>query len=138
MLSEPKPGKDQQQPHKQCRVADAGDDEGLPGGDSVRRLPVPETYEQITAQADTLPSHEHEEQVIREDQYEHGGHEEVHVGEEPPVPLFSLHELDRVDKDEKTHAGDHEHHDDRQGVEVERNPRLEISHAHPGPEHLRE
>src|SRR2546429_4357434 len=44
-----------------------------------------EPDQQIAAQAHAFPAHEHEEHVVRQDQREHGEHEQVHVPEEAVV-----------------------------------------------------
>ena len=118
-VQRPQPGEDQQQPHQQRRVAHPGDDEGLARRRPVGRLPIPEPDQQEAAEPHALPAHEQEEEVVGQHQDEHGGDEQVHVGEEAPVSLVAAHELDGVEQDEEADAGDHEHHDHRQRVEIE-------------------
>ena len=135
-VERPQPGEDQQQADEQRRVAHPGDDEGLPRRRPVRPLPVPEPDQQEAAQPHALPAHEQEQEVVGQHQDEHGGDEQVHVGEEAPVSLVAAHELHRVEKDEKAHEGDHEHHHHGQRVEIEGDARSEAAYPEPGPQDL--
>ncbi len=104
MLSVPSRVKISSSPTKQGRVAHPGDDEGLARGRSVGPLPVPEPDEQEAAQPHALPAHQQEQEVVGQHQDEHGGDEQVHVGEEAPVALVAAHELGGVEEDEKADA----------------------------------
>jgi len=55
------------------------------------RFPVPETNQQVTADAHALPSEEQEQQVGAQQQRAHRGDKQVHVGEETAVTLILTH-----------------------------------------------
>ena len=73
----------------------------------------------IAAEADAFPAEVEEEQVVGEHQDEHGGDEEIHLGEEPAVAVVVAHEADGVEEDEEGDEGDDEDHDEGEGVEIE-------------------
>ena len=66
---------------------DTGDNESLGGGAAVGRVLVPEADQQVAAEPDALPAQVQEQQIVGEDEDQHGGHEEIHAGEEPAVAL---------------------------------------------------
>src|ERR1700758_551925 len=80
-----------QQKHGQqeAEVADAVDNEGLDARSDSGVL--------FEVEADPLPSDEHEEEVLSKHQREHKEHEEVEIGEEPPVALLMCHVTDGID-----------------------------------------
>ena len=117
-------------PERETDVADAVDDERLLGRQRRRALAVPEADEQVAAQADQLPGHEHHEPRVREDQQQHREHEQVQVGEEPPVARVVAHVADRVDVDEQADRRD----DDEQarGQRVDDEADLDDESRRPG------
>ena len=110
---------DEQDPEDEADVADTVDDERLLGRERRRALPVPEPDEQVAAQADQLPGHEHDQEVAGQDQQQHREHEQVEVGEEPPVARVVAHVADRVDVDEQADRRDHDQQARRQRVDDE-------------------
>ena len=82
-------------------------------------LLVPETDEQIGAQADAFPADEHEEHVARGHEREHHEDEEVQVGEVPGEAFIVVHVAGGVDVDEKADARDDEAHDNRERIDPE-------------------
>ena len=109
----------QEQAHRERRVAHARDHECLLRRRPVGRIAVPEPDQQIAAQAHAFPAEIQQQQVVGQHQREHGRHEQVHVGEKAAVALVVPHELSRIEVDEEADEGDHQHHDQREGVEVE-------------------
>jgi hypothetical protein len=79
--------KQQEHAQQEAEVAHPVGDERLLAGVGVGRLAVPETDQQVAAQADALPADEHHRQGIAQHQHEHGAAEEVEVREEPGVVL---------------------------------------------------
>ena len=122
---------DQRQADQHRGVADACRDERLLRGARVLGLLEPEADQQVRAEADALPAHVQEEVVVRQDQQEHEEHEQVQVGEEPPVPRVSLHVADRVDVDQEPDPGDDQDHHRGQDVEAEIRPDREPAHRDP-------
>ena len=122
---------DRHDPEREADVADAIDDERLLGGQRGGSLAVPEADEQVARQADQLPRHEDDEPVVGHDQEEHREHEQVQVGEEPPVAGVVAHVPDRVDVHEQA---DRRHDDEqagRQRVDVHRRFDVELAGRDP-------
>ena len=80
---------------------------------------VPEPDEQVAAEPHALPAQVEQQQVVGQHQDQHGADEQVHVGEEAAVAFLVAHVLGGVEVDEEADEGDHQHHDQGQGVEVE-------------------
>jgi hypothetical protein len=112
-------------------VTDAVGDERLVGGAGVGRVPVPEADEQVGRQADALPADIDQQVGVGQDQQEHGGDEEVEVGEEPPLVGVVLHVAQRVDVDERPDEGHQQHEGDRELVEQHPGLELELPGRHP-------
>ena len=106
-------------------VAHTGHDEGLSRRAPVHRILVPEADEQITAQADAFPAEIQQQEVVRQQQRHHGGHEQVHVGEEAAVTFVVSHEFRGIEVDQEAHERDHQHHDQRKSVQIEGDLRAE-------------
>ena len=106
-------------PEQEAEVADAVGDEGLLACVRVLQLLVPEPDQQVGAEPDALPPHEHQQDGIPEDQDQHREHEEVQVREEAREALVLVHVADRVDVDQRADAGDDEKHDGAQRVDRE-------------------
>ena len=118
-------------------VSDPVHDEGLlprlRGGGAL----VPESDEEIGAEAHRFPAEEHQEEVVRQDQREHREREEVQVSEVPAVGLLVPHVSHRVDVDQEAHARHDEHHHGAQRIEHEAHVRAEVPGLDPGVEALR-
>src|SRR5690606_1556507 len=104
---------------QEADVADAVDDEGLPGGVGVLPVLVPEADEEERADADALPPHEHQREAVGEHEHEHRGHEEVELGEVAGVARVAPHVADRVDVDQEADAGDDQRHHEAELVDQE-------------------
>jgi hypothetical protein len=78
---------------------------------------VPEGDEQVGRQAHALPADVEGHEVVAEDQQQHRRDEQVQVGEEPPATRVVRHVADRVDVDQRAHAGDQQDEDRRERVE---------------------
>ena len=85
---------------------------------AAESLQEEETDQQVRRQAHAFPADEHQQVVVGEHQREHEEHEEVQVGEEAVVAVFVRHVPDGVNVDEEADAGDDQHHDERELVEV--------------------
>ena len=69
------------------------------------------TDEQVRAKAHPLPSHEHEDKIIRQDERKHGEHEEIQKGEETVVAGIIPHVSGRIDvNQEPDPRHDQDHH----------------------------
>ena len=99
-----------------------------------RILLIPEPDQEVGTEAHPFPPDEHEQEVVSRDQKEHHEDEEVQVDEEPPEAGIVVHVADRVDMDEKPHPGDHQAHDDGEGVEPKTDGDPEFTRGDPGVE----
>ncbi len=127
---------DEQADRHEC-IADARDDEGLTRGIAVGGVLVPEADQQVRRQAHALPTEVQEHQVVAEHQEQHRSDEQVHVRQEAIVRIVAAHVPGREQVDERADAGDHAGHRQRQPIEPQRQPDVEIAHVHPLPQHLR-
>ncbi len=116
---------------QEAKIADAVGDEGLHARRGVFQILVPEGDQQVGAEADALPANEHEDEIIRQHQGEHGEHEEVHIGKEAPVALILVHIADAVDVDQGADEGDHQGHGAGEGVEQKGHRHVKIARADP-------
>jgi hypothetical protein len=102
--------KDDEQADRQRRISNASDDERLLRRRAVLGVPIPETDQQVTAEADAFPSHIEKKQIVGEDQGHHGGHKQIHVGKESAVSLIAGHITRGIEVNEKADAGYDEQH----------------------------
>ena len=118
-------------------VADAVHPERLVGRLLRCGLVEPEPDEQVRAQADPLPPHEHEEVVVGHDEDEHREHEKREPREEAMEPVVVRHVPVRVDEDERRHDRDDEQHHRGQWIDECRDVHLEVADADPAVERHR-
>ena len=102
----------EQQKQADCHggIAHTCHDEGFSPRAPVHRILVPKPDEQITAQPDALPTEIQQQEIVRQQQRHHAGHEQVHVGEEAAVTLVGSHEFGGIQVDQEAYERDHEHH----------------------------
>ncbi len=118
----PRVHEDRHDPEREPDVADAVDEERLLRGERGGLLVLPEPDEQVARQPDQLPGDEDDEEVVREDEQQHRDHEQVQVGEEPPVARVMAHVADRVDVDEEADRQDDDQEAGGQVVDEEPAP----------------
>ncbi|GAB3997550.1 hypothetical protein GCM10029992_20780 [Glycomyces albus] len=104
---------------QEADVGDAVGQEGLLAGGGGGGFGLPEGDEEVGGEADPFPADEGHEVVAAEDEDEHGGDEEVEVGEESAPAFVVRHVADGVDVDEEADAGDQEREDAAERVEQE-------------------
>src|SRR5207248_4923007 len=116
-------------------VADHVHHERLARSHDRRVALIPEADQQVRAQADHRPADYQEDEVVGEDEQEHGEDEDVHVSEEAGIagPVLMLHVAHRIGDDQPTYPGDDEAHEDRQVVDQDPERHLERSALDPGP-----
>ena len=129
-------GRQQEQSDGHGRVADSRDNEGFLSRSPVGGVVVPEADQQVAAEPDPLPAQVEQEQVVRQDQRQHGRHEEVHVGEEAAESDVFPHEFRGVHMNQESHEGDNQRHDQGQRIQVQRNMHVQARKRHPAPEGL--
>ena len=112
-------------------VADAVHDERLLPRVSVRRIEIPETDQEIRAQADTLPTDEHDGITGSHHKNQHESDEQIEVREIARIPWIVPHVTDAKDVDQHSHAGDDQDHHHRQLIELECGVDVEITDGHP-------
>jgi len=101
---------------------------GIRGGLPI----VPVANEQIRAQPYAFPADEHEQIVVRQDQDEHGGHEQVQVGKEAVIAGVPVHIAGRVDVHEEADTTDDKQHDGTQCINLKRHIGREGTGKNPG------
>ncbi len=119
----------QEEPQDESRISDAVHHEGLLPRIRRRSPQEIKSDQQITAKPHAFPADEEQEQIIRQDQNQHGKHEQVHVAEEAVVASFVRHIADGIDVDEKTDAGHDPDHHRRKRVQQHAPGRVEVQHA---------
>ena len=121
-------------PEHEAEVADAVDDKRLLAGVGRGRLREPEADQQIRTQPDTFPADEHHREARAEHQHEHERRKQVQIREvarELGVVL-RVHVRRRVQVDQRPDAGDHQNHQGRERIEVERERNIEPPGREPG------
>ncbi len=126
----------QEQPDAERGVADAGHNERLACRTSIVRVFVPEPDEQVAAEAHSFPAEIQQQKVVRKHKDQHRADEKVHVGKEPAEAFVVRHELHGIEMDEEAHEGDHQHHEQRELIQLKCDGRIEPSGVHPDPEGL--
>src|SRR5579864_4970664 len=107
-------------------IADAIDDECLIRGVARRFTLEIKPDQQVRAEADALPAHEHQRVVVRENEGEHREHKEVEITEEPVIAALMGHVAGRINMDEHPDSGYEEEPDGRKRIEQEPCIDLEI------------
>ena len=130
-VGRPEEGEDPEDAEHHPDVADAVRDERLLAGGDREVLVVVVADQEVRAEADALPAHEEEREVVREDEREHREHEEVQEREVASVALLVLHVADAVDVDERSDERDEREHERRQRVEAERDVDGVVARGHP-------
>ena len=120
---------DQEDAEDEAPVADAVGDERLLAGVRRALLLVPVADQQVRAEADALPAHEHHQEVVPQDEHEHEEAEQVQVAEEARDAAARLvgHVGRRIDVDQRADAGDDEQHHPGQRIEAEAPGHLEAA-----------
>ena len=65
---------------------------------------VPESDQGIGAESHPLPTHEHQQQAIAQNQGEHGGGKKIEVGEEAPEGFVIMHVAYGINMDQTADA----------------------------------
>ena len=112
---------DQEHAEDEAPVADAVGDERLLAGVRRALLLVPVADQQVRAEADAFPAHEHHQEVVPQHEHEHEEAEQVQVAEEARHAAARLvgHVGRRVDVDQRADAGDDQDHHPGQRIEAE-------------------
>ena len=127
---------DDEHAQQEAEVADTVDHEGLLARVGRRLLLIPEADEQIGTQPHAFPTHEHQQEVVGAHQQEHVEDEEVEIGEVAGEPRVVVHVTHGVDVDQGAHSGDHQEHDERQGIDQEGRLGRKVPGGDPGEYHL--
>src|SRR5262245_66596383 len=102
----------EQQEHAQdkAKITDTIDDEGFVAGARIVVVLIPKSDQGIGAQSHPLPTYEHQQQAVAQNQGEHGGSKKIEVGEEAPEGLVIMHVTDGINMDQTADAGYYEYH----------------------------
>src|SRR5690606_29010180 len=73
-----------------------------------------------------------DEDVVVEDEYQHRREERVQISEELPTLRIMRHVSDRIEMDQRAHAGEEQYKEDGQRVEPESEIDLQCADRHPG------
>jgi hypothetical protein len=119
-------GEDQEHRQQEADVADPVGDERLLGRRGHPGPGEPEADQQVRAEANALPAEEHDQEVLRQHQHQHGGGEQVQPREVGAAPVVGGHVADRVEVDQRADPGDHQRQGGRELVEaqVHRHPQV--------------
>lgn len=116
---------------KEPDIAHAVHDEGLVCSLAVVVVVVPETDEEVGAEAHAFPTEEREEQAVGEHEHDHAEQEQVDVGEEAGKTAIPVHVTDGVQRDEGANAGNEQKHDAGKAIEQESDIHLEERNIDP-------
>src|SRR3954464_5479907 len=119
-----KPG-NKEHAQNESRVTNTVHDEGLIGRIARRLAMKIKSNQQIRAQSDALPAHEHQHVIVGEDQREHGEHEQVEIPEETVIPSFMRHVSGGINMYEHPDAGNKQQPDAGERIEQKSCVRLE-------------
>ena len=108
---------DQDHGREQTQVTQAGDQECLLGGRRGGGAVEPEADQEVGGEADQLPEDEQHQQVVGDDQTQHGGREQRHVGEVAAVAAVIAEIAGRVNLDQQRDEGDDDQHDAGESVD---------------------
>ncbi len=103
-IERPGDGPDQDNAGEKTKIAQAIGQEGLFGRVGRRGALVPETDEQIAAQADQFPKNKHLEEIIADHHAEHGEGEQAHAGKKPRKAGVAPHVADGINMNGRPHA----------------------------------
>ena len=112
------------------------DDKSFGAGIARRLLFEIIANEKIGTAPDTFPTNEHEQEVIAHNEQEHGGSEQVEIGEEPVVAELFLHVTNSIDMDDRTDTGNDKHHNQSERVNLKTEVHDKITGPEPGPGNL--
>ncbi|MNK95710.1 hypothetical protein D3C87_1159590 [compost metagenome] len=110
---------DEEHAEQEAEVSHAVGDEGLVPGVRLGDIREPEADQQVRAEADAFPAHEHEGERGAEHEDEHREHEEVQVREVAAEAPVMAHVAHRVEVDQRSDARDHEDHHGRERIQQE-------------------
>src|SRR5947207_9219890 len=108
----------QENPEDKSSVADAIDDERFFPSVGSRLFQEIETDQQVAAKADAFPANKHEEHVVRQNEHQHGEHEEIQLAEEAVVAAFVPLVPEGVRENQEADAGNYEKQDAEELVEM--------------------
>src|SRR5258706_11949180 len=75
--------------------------------------------QQIRTESYTFPPDEHQRVVVRQDQRQHGEHEQVHVSKEAVIAAFVRHVSSGINMDQQPHASNKQQPNGGEWVEQE-------------------
>ena len=117
----------------EAEVADPVHDERLAAGIRVELEGIPESNQQIAAESNAFPPHEHDREARAEHEQQHEEHEQIEIGEIARVPRIFLHVTNAEDVNQGPDTGDDEQHHGRQLVHLKAGIHLQATDVNPGP-----
>src|SRR6266849_7980760 len=131
-VDNPEVEEDQEGGEDHPHVADGVHDEGFASCQDRRPALEPEADQQVGTEADEGPADDQPDEIPGEDEKEHREDAEVHVREEARVAGVLSHVADRIDVDQEADAGDYQHNQGRERVDVEVEGDVEVAALPPG------
>ncbi len=125
---------DQEEREHERRIAEGVDDERLLAGGDCALAPPPEVDQQVRREPDHAPAGEQEEEVPRHDEQEHREDEQRLVGVVAALLLVAADVAGGVGEDEEADAGDDQHHEHRELVDVDVETGREAPGVQPRPQ----
>ena len=110
---------------EQREASAAGDDQRLRGSATRCRTVVLESNEQIRRESCELPEHEQQDDVVAEDEAEHGPHEREQRDVELADVGMGFEVLPRVDDDQRANGSDEDREQHTEAVEPKRQRQIE-------------
>ena len=110
---------DKENSEQKTEIAHTIDNEGLVAGSRVCMIPIPETNQGVGTESYSLPTDEHQQEVVGHDEKQHGEGEEIEEGKITPVGFVIMHVAYGIEVDQASHAGHHQDHDGRKGIHPE-------------------
>ncbi len=123
---------DQKHRERESEVADAVHDECFVACRGSVLFQKVEADQQVTAQSHAFPTHEQQQEILRQHQNQHEKHEQVEVCEKAVVAAFVRHVADRINMDQQADASHHHQHYSRQAIDREINSDFESAALNPG------
>jgi len=106
-------------------------EEGFLGSVARGGFLVPEPDQQVGRHTHQLPEHEEHQEVVGQDDTQHGEHEQAQRGEEPGIGPVVMHVAGGVNHHQRSHTGDHHQHQRRQGIDVQADLCIQTGHRKP-------
>ena len=97
---------------------------------------MPKADQKKAAQTNAFPTQVQQQKVVGQYQSDHRSDKEVHIREKSRIAFVVAHVLNGEEMNQEAHSGNHQEHEERNSVEMERDLGPKAAAAHPHPEVL--